>query len=337
MQLDWLKPITFPNHDQIHDIESGPGYVLRMCDANLVQFCDISNLLNLTGFTYIPDNRIPEICRLFGASYAMLAPRFITQFKQRSVITTFLMGHKFQKPYLIRQRHPQVCPSCLANKRIAQVIWDITLVTACHIHGNQLIDSCAQCGRKVNWRRNSLINCQCGASLLPAHQLTTPASKAELLVSRLIWQKLFGLFEPKAHSLSFLANLEIDTSLRLIWSFGQVELDGHTVAVRPGKVPSTAAAGQVVRRGVERIYRALNHKRGNDNFSTGIYINSIKQLKEDPPWNDQLKIEHLINLIVEKDHGTSKLPSLTTHKQLILFGANKHEKKLQTTRGPTRH
>ena len=73
MQFDWLKPITFPNHDQIHEDESGPGYVLRMCDANLVQFSDISNLLGLTGFTYIPDNRIPEICRLFGASYPRLS------------------------------------------------------------------------------------------------------------------------------------------------------------------------------------------------------------------------------------------------------------------------
>ena len=189
----------------------------------------------------------------------------------------------------------------------------------------------------MNWRRNSLINCQCGASLLPAHQLTTPASKAELLVSRLIWQKLFGLFEPKTHSLSFLANLELDTSLRLIWSFGQVEQDGHTVAVRPGKVPSTATAGQVVRRGVERIHRALNHKKCGDNFTSSIYINSIKQLKEDTPWSDQLKINYLINLIAEKDIRASKLSSFTIQLQHLLFGDENDKKKLPPKNCSTRH
>lgn len=330
MQLDWLRPTTFPNHDQIHDEESGPGYVLRMCDLNLVQFCDISNILGLTGFTYIPDNRIPEICRLFGANHSKLVPRFVAQSKQKSVVTTFVLGHKLQKPYLARQRHPQICPHCLASKRIVQLAWDITLVTACHIHHNQLIDSCAQCGRKITWRRSSLINCQCGASFLPMHQPSKLASKAEIFASRLIWEKLFGIFEPKNHSLSFLNHLQLDTALRLIWSFGQLEDDGHSLSVRPGKVPSTAIAGQVVQKGIERIYKTLNHQVKRRKLSSSIYINGIKQLKKDTPWNDQLKIQYLINLIVEKDLTTSKLPSLTTHNQLTLFGTTTHEKTLQT-------
>jgi hypothetical protein len=321
MQFDWLKPITFPNHDQIHEDESGPGYVLRMCDANLVQFSDISNLLGLTGFTYIPDNRIPEICRLFGASYPILAPRFVAQFKQKSVVTTYLLGHKLQKPYLVRQRHPQICPHCLAHIGIAQLIWDITLVTACHIHENQLIDSCKQCNRKLNWRRPRLKNCQCGASLLPTHQPTKRASKAEMKVAKLIWKKLYRLFEPD-DGLSVLGGLELDTLLRLIWSFGQLEDDGHSLSVRPGKIPSTAIAGNVVRKGIERIYRTLNHVVTNTTFSSGIYINGIKQLKEDTPWNDQLKIHYLLNLIIEKDFRASRLSSLATHNQLILFGSS---------------
>lgn len=337
MQLDWLRPITFPNHDQIHDEESGPGYVLRMCDANLVQFSDISNTLGLTGFTYIPDNRIPEICRLFGAGYSKLAPRFVSQSKHKHVITTYVLGHKLQKPYLARQRHPQICPHCLKSNRKIQVAWDITLVTACHIHKNQLLDSCAQCGRKITWRRSGLINCQCGSSLLPIHQPTKLASKAEVKASQLIWGKLFGIFEPTYHSLSFLNNLELDTTLRLIWSFGQLESDGHALAVRPGKIPSTATAGQVVKKGVERIYKTLNQKTKDGKLTSSLYINGIKQLKKDTPWNDQLKIQYLINLIVEKDHNTSKLTSLTTHNQLTLFGTPAHEKTLQIIDRPARH
>jgi len=320
MQLDWLRPITFPNHDQIDGSESGPGYVLRMCDLNHVQFSDISNLLGLTGFTYIPDNRIPEICRLFGASYQMLSPRFVAQAKQKTVITSYLLGHKLQKPYLVRQRHPQICPQCLADKNIVQLSWDITLVTACPIHCKQLIDSCQQCGRKMTWRRPALRTCQCGASLLPRHQPTTAASKAEILVAKLVWDKLHQAFEPSYGSLSFLSNLELDTFLRLIWSFGQLEEDGHSLTVRPGKIPNTVIAGQVVRTGVERIHRTLNHTNRKAHFASGIYINGIKQLKEDSPWTDQLTIHYLLNLIIEKDLRASRLPSLATHTQLTLFG-----------------
>lgn len=327
MQLDWLRPITFPNHDQIDGSESGPGYVLRMCDLNHAQFSDISNLLGLTGFTYVPDNRIPEICRLFGANPQMLSPRFISQTKHKTVVTSYLLGQKLQKPYLVRQRHPQICPQCFADKNIAQLLWDITLVTACPIHKNQLIDGCRQCGRKITWRRPGLYICQCGASLLPRHQPTQVASKAEIQVSRLVWTKLYQVFEPSHGSLSFLRNLELDTFLRLIWSFGQLQEDGHTLAVRPGKIPNTATAGQVVRTGVERIHRTLNHKNKKNQFVSGIYINGIKQLKEDSPWTDQLIIHHLLNLIIEKDLRASRLPSLTTHTQLTLFGATHYEKK----------
>jgi len=90
--------------------------------------------------------------------------------------------------------------------------------------------------------------------------------------------------------------------------------------VRPGKIPNTVIAGQVVRTGVERIHRTLNHTNRKANFASGIYINGIKQLKEDSPWTDQLTIHYLLNLIIEKDLRASRLPSLATHTQLTLFG-----------------
>ena len=127
---------------------------------------------------------------------------------------------------------------------------------------------------------------------------------------------------PKNIALSFLGDLELDTILRLIWSFGQLTTDGHSLSVRPGKIPTTDIAGNLVKKGVERIHRTLNHNiKKRAKFSSGIYINGIKQLKEDTPWNDQLKIYYLLNLIIEKDFRASRHKSLAIQKQLTLFGA----------------
>lgn len=63
--------------------------------------------------------------------------------------------------YVIRQRHPKVCPKCLREAVYIRRIWEFALVTVCPIHSCLLIDECPNCGKRISWLRNSVAACPC--------------------------------------------------------------------------------------------------------------------------------------------------------------------------------
>ncbi len=59
-----------------------------------------------------------------------------------------------------------ICPQCLKEKPYIPVFWHISLVRACPKHQALLIDSCPQCGLKIDYIRNGeLLTCPCGFDL----------------------------------------------------------------------------------------------------------------------------------------------------------------------------
>lgn len=61
----------------------------------------------------------------------------------------------------------RICPQCVSVSGCHFVQWDLPLVTACSVHGCQLIDECSSCRRKLTWIsvQEDWI-CACGHQLL---------------------------------------------------------------------------------------------------------------------------------------------------------------------------
>lgn len=62
--------------------------------------------------------------------------------------------------------YAQVCPQCLREHGFARDSWDLAAVAVCSKHHSALLDICGQCGKRLDWRRASLLSCgYCGADL----------------------------------------------------------------------------------------------------------------------------------------------------------------------------
>lgn len=64
------------------------------------------------------------------------------------------------------------CPECLNDKKYFRKIWDYELYTSCHEHGVSIVNECVECGKKIDWNRQYIDRCHCGAKLI---QPTTAA------------------------------------------------------------------------------------------------------------------------------------------------------------------
>lgn len=58
--------------------------------------------------------------------------------------------------------HTQICPLCLKEGKYLRKIWDLKVVTSCHIHKIYLIAKCSKCDTKISPYRIPLNRCSCG-------------------------------------------------------------------------------------------------------------------------------------------------------------------------------
>lgn len=58
--------------------------------------------------------------------------------------------------------HTQICPLCLKEGIYLRKIWDLKIITSCHIHNIFLIDRCSKCNAKISPYRIPLNRCSCG-------------------------------------------------------------------------------------------------------------------------------------------------------------------------------
>lgn len=76
-----------------------------------------------------------------------------------------ILGHSLPR-YCIRQDNMHVCRSCLAEAPYHRLVWDLSFVTVCEIHGEPLIDSCPHCQSKLGWNKPGITVCaDCGLSI----------------------------------------------------------------------------------------------------------------------------------------------------------------------------
>lgn len=245
--------MPFPLQDEIAPDEDGVGFALRMATANGLTFRELAQHLASPGHLYLPARASDTIAFMFGCTPSRLKNAFVVRHCHRGTQTADFLGHRFLRPYHLRQGSPQVCPACLGDGHSAHGIWSVCLVTSCPRHGNRLLDRC-QCGRPTYWRRPAIDICECGRRLTTADQKVVRADPRELAVSC----QVSYLLEPaSAQPTSRLAKLlpsgleglSVDAFLRLFWIFGIVGSDqarSHPSCANRC-LPTTEAAGLICR------------------------------------------------------------------------------------------
>ncbi|MGH8810567.1 MAG: TniQ family protein, partial [Advenella sp.] len=133
--------------DSIKDDESGNGFALRMATANELMFCDLTRTFASIGHRYLPASAAKKIAYMFGADPNEVIRSMPLTFKRNGNLVTSLMGHEFQRTFLVRLARPQICIQCLKKMQRTLVLWDLSLVTACPLHRIKLTDICPNCSK----------------------------------------------------------------------------------------------------------------------------------------------------------------------------------------------
>ena len=255
----------FPRQDEIAPDEDGVGFALRMATANGLSFRELAGHLASPGHLYLPAHASDTVAFMFGCTPSRLKNAFVVRQCHRGTQTADFLGHRFLRPYHLRQGSPQVCPACFAEDRVARAIWSVCLVTSCPLHGNRLLDRC-QCGRPTRWRRPALDICECGRRLTTADQRVTRADPRELAVSC----QVASLLEPACNQISQrlakllpcgLEGLSVDAFLRLFWIFGIVGPGQSRDHPRcANRCLPTAEAADVVCRAFDRLVPVIANR-----------------------------------------------------------------------------
>lgn len=149
------------------------GYLLRLSEAN-----------GLAGIAQLWPARQRPIEVLFQRLGSQQWPENVTSLDD--ILPQFSV-ETGPRP-LWNRRFSRYCPCCLSERKKWRWEWELTLVTSCPLHEVLLVDECSHCNTKLNWKRRSLMNCDCGTGLASAP--TTPATEHERELAKVFAIKL---------------------------------------------------------------------------------------------------------------------------------------------------
>jgi len=167
-----------------------------------------------------------RLAHLAGCSFSDLDERHY----QRSLGENYKGAFKFLNESLSRECfltffYPRICPHCLSENKIAKAIWDLTLLTSCHLHKANLIDLCFGCGQRLSWKRSRTCFCNCGFDLrksptASANSFTTCIAQQ---VSARLNFKISGVaIVPAAEIPAVFWHLSLNGQFALLWLLGRL-------------------------------------------------------------------------------------------------------------------
>jgi len=219
---------SFPIRDDIRSDESGQGYALRMSCENLLRgLGPLKQWLKKSRFAVLDDADAPALSQWFGADLDALARRLGKTSTGRAAGGFEYAGMALGRSYFLNRSYPRVCPQCLTEEGHCRLAWDLALCTACPFHALQLVEACPDCGRRLDWNRQSMMWCNCSGDL-SASAMASQADSLDVGFARWIRSRLDGIMiegAPCDHGasldagqplLSLLRPLSIDGGLHLV-------------------------------------------------------------------------------------------------------------------------
>lgn len=160
------QELSFPFHDLVRPNESGQGYALRMAVENgLPGLPPLKTWLGKSRFAALDAADAPLLQHWFGANETLLEFALGRTATGRREQAYAYAGHSLGRSYFLNRAYPRVCPECLREHGHCAIIWDISLVVACPVHRQTLMDRCDYCQRALSWNRPRVGTCSCGVEL----------------------------------------------------------------------------------------------------------------------------------------------------------------------------
>lgn len=176
-------------------------------------------------------------------------------------------GYAFRgQPINVRDidiKRPRICPDCVLENGYASAHWDLELTSCCHVHGRRLVDLCPACKKRLTWFRPSLLNCQCGASLVETHFLKV--SHDEIALNQLLYRVAFQRQtkdDETNPAFAILAGVPLRYFLRFVTALGILSRHGHLLLDKRNRPPIEelmGAAAQVLSSWPDNFHGFLKH------------------------------------------------------------------------------
>ena len=152
--------------------ESPIGYLRRLAQHNA--YTDWKSLLRATGLNSslnaLWKNKV-ELTRWLG-----IEPQWLDL-----IMPPAREGRGLHEPFFMRSSTDALCPACLTAHPHMRLAWSHSMISACPMHGTQLIDTCPCCGHTLSATRYDIGRCDCGYDLQDTE--TPTATPFEIWVS----------------------------------------------------------------------------------------------------------------------------------------------------------
>jgi len=135
--------------------ESGLGYCLRVASSNGANLFTLKRFLGIRESKQITREHAYALSGLLEGRQDWLQSRLIESYGIHHGPRSYC-GHSVYVHNHLRFRRPQVCPLCVHNPGYCSAIWDFSLSTLCSKHHCALVDTCAKCGKALDWNRPSV-------------------------------------------------------------------------------------------------------------------------------------------------------------------------------------
>lgn len=142
--------------------ESWPGFLMRIAEENSVKgLMEIGRLVGLT------------VGELLSAEPKFVLTQLGYQPSMNFPIPArwFLVASKSMFPGSFgRSLYTRVCVQCLSTdpKPYIRSSWDQVLALPCQHHTQALAESCAECGKPIDYFRSKIVECSCGSPYSPS-------------------------------------------------------------------------------------------------------------------------------------------------------------------------
>ncbi len=172
------------------------------------------------------------------------------------------------------------CPQCLENSPTWKIEWECKYFTVCPEHGNRLVEVCTDCGKRLTWKRGSLLACDCGAHLVGA--TADKANGAEISLAAAILSKID---ETKPHSISLTRHLNLEQLCQMTHAFGTF---GHADEVKVSQKILNLSNIEVAARLTKIAAEIITHWPGN----FYLMLDNLRRVNASPEGNRLLAREY---------------------------------------------
>jgi len=163
------------------------GYLMRVADANGYQSANW--LFEHSGCDPLLPRRVSNIAplaELLGIQHEQLESMCYRPIDPHSWKRTSSLNNLEIPSTAINLKRPRVCPTCLKEKPIRRVAWDLSLIACCPKHGNILLSHCPRCSKGLSWQKGGVCRCHnCDFDLRDAHA-SEPTARSLALTSYIL-------------------------------------------------------------------------------------------------------------------------------------------------------